>query len=207
MSPRIITVGNVYEMSSQPNPLRVVGVDDHVVMYDSWWPHKNAWGMDKLVGTFIYYRMARSFFDSHSRLLRAEPLSPLELSVHRPDLPFAFARRNDLSWYEEWDDAGTFADNAIGDSVSALEAPQIFLVPFGPRDSAKAPVLVHAGDRRSFSVAELLRAARAVQVPFLGDVRLTAGVGIYRSGIKKRIPSFYLWGANAKHEVPAANAA
>ena len=207
MNSRNITVGDVYEVSSQPNPLRVVGVDEHVVMYDTWWPHKNAWGMERLGGTFTYYRMARSFFEARSRLLRSDPLSSLELNVHRPDLPFALARRNDLSWYEQWDESRAFHVNTVEESVSALEASQVFLVPFGPRDSAKPPVLVCAEDRLSFSVPELLRAAHAVQVPFLGDVRLTAGVGIYRSGIKKRIPMFYLWGAKPKHEAPTANAA
>lgn len=200
MNTRPMTVGNVYEIASQPNPTRVVGFDDYVVMYDSWWPHKEAWGMEKLVGEFIYYRMPRTIFESRSRLLRAEPLSPLELTVHRPDLPFAFARRRDLSWYENWNDASALAVNLMPDSVPALQVPEVFLVPFGPRDSSKPPVLIRAQDGRSFSVSELLSAAREVQAPFLGEERLTVGVGIYRSGIKKRIPSFYIWGANAKHE-------
>lgn len=203
MNPLPITVGNVYEISSQPNPMRVVGVDDHVVMYDSWWPHKGAWGMQELVGTFSYYRMPRAIFESRSRLLRSEPLSPLELTVHRPDLPFAFAQRIDLSWYEKWNET----DISTRDAVPALQVPEIFLVPFGPRDSSKPPVLVRANDQRSFSVSELLRAAHTVQAPFLGDARITVGVGIYRSGIKKRVPSFYLWGADAKHEAAAGNAA
>lgn len=36
--------------------------------------------------------------------------------------------------------------------------------------------------------------ARILPGPFVGDVRLTEGVGIYRAGIKKRLPSYYIWG-------------
>lgn len=202
-----IAVGNVYEMSSQPNPLRVVGVHDDVVMYDSWWPHKPGWGMEKLAGTYIYYRMPRVIFESRARLLRSEPLSPQELGVHRPDLPFAFARHSELSWYESRGEASSPTDDSKQDLAARLDAPEIFLEPFGTRDGAKPLVHIHAEDRRSFSVHELLSAARTIQTPLLGDVRLTVGVGIYRSGIKKRIPSYYLWGANAKHEPASEDAA
>jgi hypothetical protein len=207
MNSQQIDLGNVYQMESQPNPVRVVAFDDHVVLYDTWWPHKGAWAMAKLVGAFTYYRMTRTHFERHSRLLRTDSLSELELSVHRPDLPFAFVQSTALSWYEPWSEGDLVANCSSPPGAPLLNAPTVFLVPFGPRNSVKPPVQIHAENGRFFTGVELLRAAQAEQAPFVGEVRLTKGVGIYRSGIKKRLPSFYLWGAISKHEAASANAA
>lgn len=200
MSSPGLSIGGVFELASHANPVRVVGLDDHVVMYDTWWPHLGAWAMAKLVGRFTYYRMSRAHFESQARLLRVDPFSELELSVHRPDLPFSFAQRADLSWYEQWSEAGAISKSTSTGTAPALDAPAVFLEPFGPRGSPKPLVLFHASNGRFFTEEELLHVARAAQARFIGDVRLTNGVGLYRSGIKKRIPSFYLWGAISKHE-------
>jgi hypothetical protein len=50
-----IALGSVYETEPSPNPVRVVVFDDQVVMYDTWWPHKGACAMAKLLGAFTYY--------------------------------------------------------------------------------------------------------------------------------------------------------
>jgi hypothetical protein len=202
-----ITLGCVYEMESFPNPVRIVAFDDQVVMYDTWWPHRGAWAMAKLLGAFVYYRMPRTVFEAHSRFVRNEPLSEQELNVHRPDLPFAFAQRSDLSWYEPWGEPNLLAGSSSSDKQPILDAPAIFLAPFGLRNSAKPPSLVHAENGRFFTEVEVLQAARILQQPFVGEVRLTKGVGIHRSGIKKRLPSFYLWGAMSRLDAQAENAA
>jgi hypothetical protein len=206
MTPPHIALGAVYDAQWSPNSVRVVAFDRDVVMYDTWWPHKGAWAMARLQGTFTYYRLSRDYFEAHSRYVRTDPLTEQERLVHRPDLPFAFAQRPSLSWYEPWHQPHVSTASSLR-AEPALEAAAIFLSPFGPRDSAKPAVLVHAENGRSFGEAELLRLAKAVQDPFVGDVRLTSGVGIYRSGIKKRIPSYYLWGALSRLDRPAENAA
>jgi hypothetical protein len=62
----------------------------------------------------------------------------------------------------------------------------------------------YANDGEAFTEAELLTKARILQAPFVGDVRLTEGVGIYRAGIKKRLPSYYIWGARSRADAPSA---
>lgn len=74
----------------------------------------------------------------------------------------------------------------------------IFLSPFGSRDTAKLAVLLSADNGVSFTVAELLRKAKAIQDPQIGAVRLTEDAGIYRDGIKKSIPSYYIWGSRSR---------
>ncbi len=194
MTPRPIALGTVFEIESCPNPLRVIALDHAEVMYDVWWPHRQAWSMATLRGNITYFRLHRAYFEAHARLIRVEPLSEMEERVHRPDLPFALARREDLSWYDPWRPG-----MALG-TTPVLEIGSIHLAPFGPRDSAKSSSLLKADNGKSFSEQELLLKAKALQDPYIGDVRLTEGVGLYRSGIRARIPSYYLWGAKSRAE-------
>ena len=203
-----VALGAVYEAQWSPDPVRIVAFDKSVVMYDTWLPHKNAWAMSNLPGSFSYYRLSRTYFESHSRYLRTEPYSEQEQKVHRPDLPFEFARRSHLSWYEPWDEPATPGDaNYSAVCQPVLESSALFLAPFGPRDSAKPAILVHAQNGEFFTEDEVLRLARTLQVPYLGEARLTSGVGIYRSGIKKRLPSYYIWGSKSRMDAPAQHAA
>ena len=193
-----IALGAVFEIASSPHLMRVIAYDDAEVMYDVWWPHKSAWAMASLLGTSTYGRLPRDHVEAHGRVIRIDPLSDQERQVHRPDLPFAVAQRQSTSWYDR-----PWAEDAFG-TTSVLAANAIYLCPFGPRNSAKPPVLIEAYNRRWFSELELLTKARELQFPLMGDVRLTEGVGLYRCGIKKRIPSYYIWGARSRAEAPAA---
>ena len=200
MSASAVTLGAVFQSDWSPEPIRVVAFDSNVVMYDTWWPHRSSWGMAKLLGSYSYYRLHRAFFEQHARHLRVDPLSEKEMLVHRPDLPFAFGVRESLSWYDKWpEDVGA-------ESESSLQAPAIYLLPFGPRDSSRSGVLIEAANGLSFSEAELLLAARSIQEPQTRGVRLTSGVGIHRSGIQKRLPSYYLWGSKSRLNVSTRNA-
>jgi hypothetical protein len=45
---------------------------------------------------------------------------------------------------------------------------------------------------------ELLRKAHAVQAKHLSTVAAVDGVGIYRSGLQRGLPAFYVWGAESR---------
>lgn len=177
--------------------MRVVAFDDAEVMYDVWWPHREAWGMARLLGDFTYCRLPRRYVEASARYVRTDSLSEKELQVHRPDLPFAVARRDEVSWYEQsWREH-------VFETAPVLAVSTIYLAPFGPRDSAKPAVLLTADNGEGFTESELLTKAKMLQDPFVGNVRLTEGVGIYRAGIKKRVPSYYLWGARSRADQPS----
>jgi hypothetical protein len=201
MSTSALALGAVFETDWSPEPIRVIAFDGHVVMYDTWWSHRGSWAMAKLLGNYSYYRLPRSHFEEHASFLRLEPLSEKELQVHRPDLPFAFATRESLSWYDKW------PQNVHTKNEQSLQAPAVYIAPFGPRDSSKPAVLVQAANGSSFSETELLLAAKSIQGPYIRESHRTSGVGIYRSGIQKRLPSYYLWGAKSRLDAPAENAA
>ena len=153
--------------------------------------------MARLSGDFTYCRLPRRHVEANARYVRTDALTETELQIHRPDLPFAVARRDDVSWYEP-----AWQEDAF-ETTSVLPVGVIYLAPFGPRDSAKTAVLLTAENGEWFTEAELLTKAKVLQEPFVGDVRLTEGVGIYRAGIKKRIPSYYIWGARSRAEAPS----
>lgn len=177
--------------------MRVVAYDDVEVMYDVWWQHKSAWAMASLLGDFAYFRMPRHSVQTEARFVRVDPLTDRELQVHRPDLPFAVARHAGLSWYDR-----SWPKHALG-THAVLNIARIYLAPFGPRDSAKPSALIEADNGESFTEFELLVKAKRLQDQFIGDVALTDGLGIYRAGIKKRTPSFYIWGSKSRAEAPS----
>ena len=191
-------LGAVFEIESSPYAMRVIAFDDAEVMYDVWWPHREAWGIARLLGDVTYLRLPRDYVEANARYTRTDPLSEMELQIHRPELPFAVAQRQEISWYEpSWNEG-------VLETVPVLAASSIYLSPFGPRDSAKQASLLAADDGNAFTEAELLTKARILQAPFVGDIRLTEGVGIYRAGIKKRLPSYYIWGARSRADSPSA---
>ncbi len=200
-----VELGAVFQVGWSENPVRVIAFDSSVVMYDTWWPHRSAWGMEKLSGTFSYYRLSRSIFESKARLLRVEPYTPAEAEAHRPDLPFSFAQRASLSWYSSWPQelsqvaAHLSSEKQCG--VQAwLEVAAIYLAPFGPKDSAKPASLVSAKNGIAFSEPEALWQAWQLQKRHIGEKQLTAGVGIYRSGVRRRVPTYYIWGSRSRLE-------
>ena len=184
-----VVLGGIYELSDVAEPVRVIAFDRNVVMYDTWWSHKNAWGMARLLGRYSYYRLPSDYFQSHSCHLRTEALTQSEVDVHRPDLPFALAQHDELSWYEAWK-GDDFVSDLSRASADALGAPAVYVIPFGPKDGPKPSVLVKAKNGAWFSETELLLRAYEVQRPHIGVHRLTKGVGIYRSGIQGKLPSY-----------------
>ena len=194
-----VVPGSVFELADVAQLVRVVACDGHVVMYDNWCPDKRGWGMARLTGRYSYYRLPREYFERHVRYLHTDALSQSEVDVHRPDLPFSLAQHDDLSWYESWATDKPLPDFHDLDGRN-VDAPAVYLVPFGPKDGGKPAVLVKAGNGRNFSETELLLCAHEIQRAHNGEKRLTAGVGLHRQGVQGKLPSYYLWGSRSRLE-------
>jgi len=198
-----ITVGAVFRLPHDERPNRIVVHDDGVVMYDCWLPHRSAWSMADLSEirrqTITYYIITASGLSAKADHLRDEPLTADEEALHRPDLPFGAVRRHGLSWPSGKGGMTTFAADFPVDTV-AVDAPEIYLSPFGPKGGSQRHVRIGADDRIRFTAGELIREAAHVQAPHLGPDTIVEGVGIYRSGLHRGRPSFYLWGAMSRFE-------
>ena len=196
METSIVVLDGVYELPDVSDPVRVIVFDRNVVMYDTWWSHKNAWSMACLTGRYSYYRLPTGYFERHSRYLRTDALTQLEIDIHRPDLPFAIAQHEDLSWHEEWGRDG--AVGGLSQTGPVILTPAVYLASFGPKDGQNPAVLIKARDGAGFSETELLLYVYDIQRLHLGGERLTKGVGIYRFGIRGTLPSYYLWGSRSR---------
>jgi hypothetical protein len=196
-----IAVGSVLQPDWDDRLHRIILMDEIEVFYDVWWPHAAEWGFSNLRGEGHYYRVPTNLLRSRSTVLRSEPLTDVELAVHRPDLPLRLLRSPSMQWSKtQYQSIAGFIrahqDDIerlrISDNDVALDAPQVFLAPFGAGGRSKRPVAIRAMNERNFSSIELLWRAYEVQAPH--HRQSANGIGIYRSGFKSRGPSFYLWG-------------
>ncbi|WP_175759950.1 hypothetical protein [Burkholderia ambifaria] len=199
-----LELGAVFQTDWTEHPIRVIAFDADAVMYDAWWPHKQAWGMENLSGTFSYYRVRRTLFLSRAHYLRTDEYTELEASIHRPDLPLAYAQFESLNWYDQRPEslsqlaqqmAQARGHQNPSDDASLLKTSAIYLAPFGPKGSQKPPTVCYAQDGYAFNESEVLWNAWQLQAPHLGDRHLTTGIGIYRLGVRRRTPTFYIWGS------------
>jgi hypothetical protein len=198
-----LELGSVFRLPSPSatEPNRVLLVDKDVVIYDAWWSHRGSWGMADPVevqrGAWNYYVTLVSTMLEKAEYVRTEPLSPAEVALHRPDLPFAIGQNAAASWSSDQTTAAAQAwKTSDGDVVIAVA--QVYLSPFGPQGGHKRAVRVQAENGTSFTTGELIRKAAVVQAPHIKDERPAAGVGVYRSGLIRGIPSYYLWGAESR---------
>jgi hypothetical protein len=74
-------LGVVFEIETSPYAMRVVAYDDAEVMYDVWCPHRQAWGMARLLGDFTYYCLPRNYVEANASYIRTDSLSNKELRV------------------------------------------------------------------------------------------------------------------------------
>lgn len=199
-------VGAVFQPEWDSRPIRIIAFDDEQVMYDCWWPHIQGWGIDSLSRTISYYRLPLSLLLKRSKYLRTDEYTEAELSVHRPDLPFSFAQFADLEWpsippVAKEDFPGSISLVArAGASKPRLDTAKLYLLPFGPKGSVKPGVALESENPLGFTIDEMLWHAARLQAPYLREIKATAGVGIYRSGIQRRLPSYYIWGAKSRME-------
>jgi hypothetical protein len=184
-------------------------------MYDAWWPHLDNWGLANLSEVkkwrVNYYVVTASTLVEKATFVRSEPLTRAENSLHRPDLPFAAVQCQVLSWPAEasrsveaaargWRSAGC-------PEAEALAASEVYLQPFGSGGGERTGIRVNADNGTSFSGDELVWKASVLQAPFVRARVPAHGVGIYRSGLNRGIPAYYLWGSQSRlHDEIASSA-
>lgn len=203
-----LELGAVFQPDWHSTPLRVLAFDRQQVMYDVWSTDESRWGINSLNQRISYYRLPTSLLLDRSLYLRTDEYSELERAIHRPDLPFSFGANATLDWPmicpgTVTDFPGRTKDASVHVESQSLElvAPQIYLSPFGPKGGSKPSALITAANGRCFMIDEILWRAARLQFSHLRDDKVTQGVGIYRSGIQKTLPSFYIWGAKSRMDI------
>lgn len=71
-----------------------------------------------------------------------------------------------------------------------VNAGKLVLIPFGKKGGLQKGVIVEADNQRYFNYAELVLRAKEIQEKINNEV--SKGIGIYRIGFEKAIPSYYI---------------
>lgn len=204
-----IELGAVYQTDFSEHPIRVIAFDESTAMYDVWWPHAESWGLMNWRRATTYYRVPVELLATRAHFVRVEAYTESEFKLHRPDLPFALGRFEQINWtasppadiavlQSHLRSAATFG--GASDRPACLGAAAIYLEPFGPKGGPRPGSLIEARNGRAFSEEEVLWHAWRLQAPLLRGGSITSGIGIHRSGIKGRLPSFYIWGSKSRLE-------
>jgi hypothetical protein len=215
MEPTRVEIGAVRQWAHSDRPFRILALSHDVVMYDSWWPDLGDWGLADLAqakrGRVSYSVATAATVAEKSTFVRSAPLTDAESSLYRPDLPFASVQSTDLSWPAQApESAESFASRWPADSgrgTDVLASPEVYLFAFGPKGGERGGVLVKADNGASFRGDELVWKATVVQAPFVRAGASAHGIGIYRSGLNRGIPAYYLWGARSRLHDQIASAA
>jgi hypothetical protein len=171
--------------------IRLLRCDDELVHYDNWRADRQAWEMRDVTAlarqTVFYHHVPTSFLLQYATWVRSEPLSPGETALHRPDLPHVLARSTNGSW--------ATGEPGVVTGPERIPAAQLHLVPFGPDGNTRPGVTVAADNGDSFTPAGILAKAVVLQRSVTGGGRAVDGIGVYRLGLHRGRPAYYLSGS------------
>ena len=194
--------GGVYKTILSEDPVRILMFDNIDVFYDAYWSSLDKWTFaSSLKSSGTYYRTSPNIFLRNATFLRQQPLTTEEINTFRPNLPIRLCRNKQMSWtdkiFSNLNDYKTYASQ-FGCDISnniILPVPSITLEPFGAkgRVTSLKSTLLTSVDKNGFSNIELLWLANNIQAEHSQHI-VDKGIGIYRSGHKKKVPSYYIWG-------------
>lgn len=191
-----IKIGEIYK--NEDNKIRrVIGGDELEVFYEAYWSHDNSWGTSSnLSRKAFFYRMKKNAFLKSSERIDFKEFSDLEFDVIRPDLPIRIGRVKDVSWgadiFSSEKKLNEFLiENTETDPKETIDASMIYLYPFGPKGGLKKAELIKA-KKEKLTILEIL--INASKVNNNVNQNKSDGVGIYRLGIHKKKPSYYIGG-------------
>lgn len=193
-----LILGGVYKTKFHPDPHRVIAFDNYEVFYDGYWPTLDKWTFsDSLNSKCFYYRTIPSVFLDSATFLREQPLTERESSIFRPDLPFRICRNKQIQWMtNDFSDINLYKDFLIKNNFSlsqeiVLNVPEIVLHPYGPKGGGVKATKITASNKQGFTNSELLWHGQNLQSIHLKE-NSKDGVGLFRLGHEKKIPSYYI---------------
>jgi hypothetical protein len=123
------------------------------------------------------------------------PFTDQELQILRPDLPISIARIKELSWTQSIlhneEEVSSFLRKSNGAILQEkMDSSRIMLMPFSSKGGPKPAKLITAKNGKYFTAVELLVKANAIRA-MVNDTT-SIGVGIFRAGIKSKLPLYYI---------------
>lgn len=175
--------------------LRVIFFKEKWVFCDSKYDEK--WELDKMRKGICYFApTSRYWFSEKSLNVGFSEVSAELNKWFRTDLIIYIGRLKELSWNSSiFDDRNLFNNylNQNQDDIwlsEKIDTDKIYLVGRGKYDGPKKPVLIEADDKKTFFCSEILWKAALIQREAYNYK--SNGVGIFRSGSKDGIPTYYI---------------
>ncbi len=177
-------LGEIYKASWDGSIMRVIGFDEFEVLYDGYWEHDKSWTFaSNLKQKCSFYRASRNVFSEKASLIDFKELTKEEHDIFRPDLTIRTCRIENASWSD--------SDFNLEESdMKSIKSEKVWLYPIGPKGGLKKGELITAQNNKEFTVSELLESAKRIQNSV--NLNQTYGIGIYRMGIQKQLPSYYV---------------
>jgi hypothetical protein len=153
--------------------------------------------MDKLrKGMYYFSPMARFWFEESALLLGESAFSDENAKCYRFDLRYSIGRLKTLAWNSDYFDNRSLLEEYINSSQSAswssqiIDTDKVHLTALSKAGTPKNTVLVHAANGKYFTSIELLWLSAQLQRTTYSYQ--SNGVGIYRSGSKAGVPTYYI---------------
>jgi hypothetical protein len=196
MTKENLKIGGIYNTVWDKRPYRVIGLDNVEVFYDCLWSHDNAWTFS---GNFkrkcYFYRTSATLFNEKSEIIDYLPLTEEEHIFFRPDLPMRIGRTEEINWndfttnnYDDFNEKINEIDYNL--QGQKLLTDKIVLLPFGNKGGLKRGIIIEADNSTFFECSELIWKAKELQEAVCSQI--SNGVGLYRIGFEKHLPSYYI---------------
>jgi hypothetical protein len=181
---------------------KIISYDNYEVFVDDKRTDQPTWELDETrVKTGRFSRFSLSNFERGATKIGYEAYSDERLATLRPDLPMRLCRIKSMSWghdaFETEESLQLYLKEEINPSIwgKKLEISQLYLEGYNKNGLPQKPILLEASNGEYFTVRELFYQANIIQANIkVNKGFLSDGVGLYRSGIKNGIPSYYIWG-------------
>ena len=210
----MLELGGLYHTTWERRKLRIIGLDEFEVLYDTLW-EDGEWAISAdLNRNNAYARSDYDHFLASAEYVGHQPLTAKELVYFRPDLPIRIGRIREFNWNSTpAGDKVAFEKAVAGllkeDHGKKLDCPRIMLIPIGVNARAirdpdggisiveltrwgkmgRGVVKECAGE---FDLLDLLWEAKCVQEQYADPAQ--RGIGLYRLGNHRSTPSYYIGG-------------
>jgi hypothetical protein len=186
-----LKIGAIYQTEWDERPVRVIGFDDIEVFYDCFLPQNNSWAFSGNIKKKCYfYRTSALLFIKKSKPIDFSAITEEELKVFSPDLPIRVCRSNEFSWNNFKLSALNEFNKQSENLTDTIQTDKLVLIPYGSKGGLKRGTSLSADNSKYFVASELIWKAKQLQEAVNTDI--SNGIGIYRLGFEKGLPSYYI---------------
>ena len=177
---------SIGETEVEKRKVRIIGLDEFEVFYDPLRGDKKWTFSGNFQRKSSFYRMATTAFKTKMELVDCLALTEQEYLFFRPDLPMRFGRLNNIDWKIIAKEGIECLPTDFLKTKIALK--KLMLIPFGPKGGIRKSELVEKDENLTLST--LIKTALKIQKPIAEQEN--KGIGFFRFGFEKGIPSYYI---------------